>query len=167
MRHRAKTLSAFSPYLLHTFACSFSYFRRLWSASLFKMDRTMFLLIKDFKILQSIVSYIAIDVMDFFGTLKKTTQMFFHYKTMFQNIMFMSIRMIGAINLNISIRVNKFPTLPKGRLFSRLLGRSRMGRWASMYRMSLQSGQGITFEITPRRQSIFGNGGSFVATAFA
>lgn len=72
---------------------------------------------KKFKIFNPIIRGLIINVVDFFSTVKKSTNMFFHDKMMFSNVFVNRIRMIGFINIHIAM-ITFFNTFKVPRFFT-------------------------------------------------
>lgn len=81
---------------------------------------------KEHKILKAVIISDSIDMMDNFEFFKVATDMFFHYKTMFRNvIIFSSKRMRRAINKNVSVAI-LYLTSPPTFMFVSLFPRARV-----------------------------------------
>jgi hypothetical protein len=99
---------------------------------------------KKYKIFNSIIGFNAVNMMDYFTFFKVSSKMFFHYKSMFSNIVvsFRCIGMVMAQYINISF-ANIFATVPSrvimclktGAFFSfipRGLSFFKFGMWRGM-----------------------------------
>ncbi len=92
----------------------------MWSQFLHYWFNMFGLATYQYKIFKSIIVSYAIDVMDYFLRQEKSTEMFFHYKTVFKNVMstFMCIWMVVGNNPNIPIPIFTFSAFPIWMIYS-------------------------------------------------
>lgn len=60
------------------------------------------IIMKQYKILNSVIGFVPIYMMDVFGRLEISTNLFFHYQPMFSDVIFVSKRMVVDSNHDIS-----------------------------------------------------------------
>jgi hypothetical protein len=77
---------------------------------------------KKIKILNSIVGFNLIDVVDYFGFSEIATKMFFNYKSVFGNIpLFILKGMVWTFNKSITFAAKFYPTIPMVMIFTRIV----------------------------------------------